>query len=48
MKDLNEMGLQELTQQELLEIGGGNIFRKAWNWLCSSVMNTISAGRSDY
>ena len=43
MKDLNEMGLQELTQQELLEIEGGNIFRKAWNWLCGCVMNAIHA-----
>ncbi len=33
MKNLNELGVQELTNQELLEIQGGSIFSKAWDWV---------------
>lgn len=48
MKNLNKLGLQELTNQELLNVEGGSIFSKAWNWLCDSVSNAWEAGKNYY
>jgi hypothetical protein len=31
--DLCACGVAEMTQQEMLEIDGGNIFGDAWNWI---------------
>jgi hypothetical protein len=31
--DLHACGVEEMTQCEMLEIDGGNIFGDAWNWI---------------
>jgi hypothetical protein len=34
--ELNAYGVQELNQQEMLNIEGGNIFKDAWNAICDA------------
>jgi hypothetical protein len=34
--DLNAYGVTEMSQQEMLSIDGGNIFKDAWNAICDA------------